>query len=147
MDNNEEALPGEGGRTHSIDQELARLMSPLYRGAHIDPSWRLDAECAAKVQESPDFIDLWFSEEDTVQAATATSVCFTCPVREKCLEWASATKQREGIWGGQPVSIRLKYKGKPHNYEALVNLPDPYETKNKKSRFHITNLGQGDSDE
>lgn len=142
MDNNEDDLAPDGGRTHSIDQELARLMSPLYKGSHIDPSWRNEAKCADIVQESPDLIDLWFQDENSVQSAAATSVCFTCPVREKCLEWASLTKQREGVWGGQPMSIRLKLKGKPHNYEELVGLPDPYATTNKKSRFHINNLGE-----
>ena len=144
MTDSEDELAPEGGRTHSIDQELARLMSPLYKGSHIDPSWRQQAACADTVQESPTFIDLWFEDEDSVKSATATSVCFTCPVRKTCLEWACATKQREGIWGGQPVSIRLKHKGKPHNFDELVNLPDPYVTMNKKSRFHISNLGDSE---
>lgn len=122
-------------------------MSPLHKGAHINPDWRNNAACADKAQESPDFIDLWFQEENSVKSAVATSVCFTCPMRKKCLEWASLTKQREGIWGGQPMSIRLKHKGRPHNYEELVELPDPYETTNKKSRFHINNLDTGDSTE
>jgi WhiB family redox-sensing transcriptional regulator len=29
-----------------------------------------------------------------------------CPVRQQCLEWAKATRQREGIWGGQTPEER-----------------------------------------
>lgn len=142
--------PSDGGkRTHSIDQELARLMSPMHRGSHIDPTWRTDSKCSVYVEESDYFLDAWFAPEDTTGASIASSICFTCPVREKCLEWASATKQREGIWGGQPPSVRLKHKGKPHNYTELVLLPNPYDTDSPKSRFHSSKLRvwDGETDE
>lgn len=31
---------------------------------------------------------------------TATAVCAVCPVREECLEYAIATRQPDGVWGG-----------------------------------------------
>lgn len=109
-------------------------------------SWRDEALCAKKIKESPYFLDLWFQEEQSLDAAIATSVCFTCPVRQECLKKACETRETEGIWGGQPSSIRLK-KGRVHNYLKLVNLPDPYETTDDKSRFHINNLGKGEDNE
>ena len=33
-------------------------------------------------------------------ADVAVAVCAACPVREECLEYAIATRQPEGIWGG-----------------------------------------------
>ncbi len=34
------------------------------------------------------------------QAERAKSVCFLCSVRAECLEWALATGQDAGVWGG-----------------------------------------------
>jgi WhiB family redox-sensing transcriptional regulator len=31
---------------------------------------------------------------------TAKSICAQCPVREECLEFAVATRQPDGVWGG-----------------------------------------------
>ncbi|MCL4442947.1 MAG: WhiB family transcriptional regulator [Actinobacteria bacterium] len=36
-------------------------------------------------------------EEDIL---SAKSVCEQCPVREACLEYALANRERYGIWGG-----------------------------------------------
>lgn len=111
-----------------------------------DFSWRHYAKCANKIQESPYFIDLWFKEEPDLDSSIATMLCFQCPVRKECLKRACETKETHGIWGGQPSSVRLK-KGRAHNYLKLVDLPDPYETTDKASPFHISNLGKGDDNE
>lgn len=37
------------------------------------------------------------SDEDAV---TAKSICGQCPVREACLEYALAYRERDGVWGG-----------------------------------------------
>ncbi|MGH8896249.1 MAG: WhiB family transcriptional regulator [Egibacteraceae bacterium] len=34
------------------------------------------------------------------QADRAKTVCAGCPVGDECLEWALATGQHDGIWGG-----------------------------------------------
>jgi WhiB family redox-sensing transcriptional regulator len=34
------------------------------------------------------------------QAEQAKAVCASCPVRVQCLDWALATGQDAGIWGG-----------------------------------------------
>ena len=55
--------------------------------------WRDQAECRDLD------VNLFFpvSEEDE---APAKDVCAVCPVREECLDWAIATRQSDGIWGG-----------------------------------------------
>ena len=111
-----------------------------------DFSWRNDALCAKKTQESPYFLDTWFQPEESLHSAIATSICFQCPVRKECLQRACEMKEIEGVWGGQPPSVRLK-KGRVHNYLKIVDLPDPYETTDENSKFHIKNLGRDDSDE
>lgn len=111
-----------------------------------DFSWRHNALCAKKIEESPYFLDTWFQDEQDLHSAIATSICFQCPVRKECLKKACEMKESEGIWGGQPPSVRLK-KGRVHNYLKLVELPDPYETTDKNSRHHTNNLGQGEDNE
>lgn len=38
--------------------------------------------------------------EDEADAAEAKAVCAQCSVRQACLEFALAHREREGIWGG-----------------------------------------------
>ena len=44
--------------------------------------------------------------EAVEQAEEAKAVCATCPVRLQCLEFAIATNQPYGIWGGANTSER-----------------------------------------
>jgi WhiB family redox-sensing transcriptional regulator len=37
------------------------------------------------------------SDEET---AEAQAICATCTVREPCLEYALASRERDGVWGG-----------------------------------------------
>lgn len=62
----------------------------------IDPediSWHLKASCLGV---DP---DLFFSEVDN-STTEAKSVCGGCVVREQCLEYALATNEQWGVWGG-----------------------------------------------
>ncbi|HEX9531028.1 MAG TPA: WhiB family transcriptional regulator [Acidimicrobiales bacterium] len=34
------------------------------------------------------------------EAEAAKEVCARCPVREACLEFALASRERDGVWGG-----------------------------------------------
>jgi len=126
--------------SHTVEHELARMMTPMNKGSHLDPTWREEALCAQMAKEDPYFLDLWFAPEETVSAATAASACFSCPVRTDCLEWASVTKQRFGIWGGQPAKVRLTHKQRPHDYGVLVELGNPYDTESPKSKYHVSKL-------
>lgn len=122
---------------------MARLMSPMLRAADWDQSWRDDAVCGEIVARDQRLQSLWFAPEDTTSCRAAVALCNACPVRVECLEWASQTKQRYGVWGGLPASVRLRH-GRPHDFKRLVLLPDPYETRNRRSRFHTSRLTNWD---
>jgi len=55
--------------------------------------------------------DLWFEAYFEKQAK---AVCATCPIRQKCLEYAISNKETEGVWGGLsgPERLKLTNKGK-----------------------------------
>ena len=42
---------------------------------------------------------VFFPVSDTF-AGEAKAICATCPVAEQCLEYAVATHQPDGVWGG-----------------------------------------------
>ncbi len=70
-----------------------------------EPSWREDAACSGSNA------DLFFPQgEDGSLAAPAKTVCAGCPVQEQCLQYALATNQTEGVWGGMtgPERRRLR---------------------------------------
>jgi WhiB family redox-sensing transcriptional regulator len=41
-------------------------------------------------------------------AGPAKAICATCPVREACLEYALAHRERDGIWGGATEKERRR---------------------------------------
>lgn len=55
--------------------------------------WRDDAACRGEDTA------LFFPDSEA-QGDAARAICTVCPVRRECLNWALATNQREGIWGG-----------------------------------------------
>lgn len=75
----------------------------IFTPATDDDSWRDDAACL----DMPG--DVFFpvrgnSRKDDptydAQIAEAKAICAGCPVRVDCLDWALATGQAFGIWGG-----------------------------------------------
>lgn len=69
--------------------ELAELMPEVEA-----PDWA-DALCA---QIGP---DLFFPEQGCTADATAAKwICGRCPLTTQCREWAIATRQEHGVWGG-----------------------------------------------
>ncbi len=59
-----------------------------------DPmAWRHQAACRG--------IDpAIFYPEDEEPGDAAKAVCLRCPVRQPCLEYALASRERDGVWGG-----------------------------------------------
>ena len=55
--------------------------------------WRSKAAC----RDSDVSVFFPAGEED---AGEAKAICAVCPVRDECLEWAMATRQDDGVWGG-----------------------------------------------
>ena len=58
-----------------------------------DDEWRLDALCAETDPEA-------FFPDKGGSTRDAKRVCAGCPVRAECLEFALASDERFGIWGG-----------------------------------------------
>lgn len=70
----------------------------------VDQPWAGHGRCRGM---DPDF---FFPEHgDTAQAAEAKKVCKQCVVRLDCLEWAIATKEQLGIFGGMSPRARRSY--------------------------------------
>jgi WhiB family transcriptional regulator, redox-sensing transcriptional regulator len=60
--------------------------------------WRNDAACR---DTDPDlFFPVGTTGPAVEQIASAKQVCFECPCRQACLDFALATNQDSGIWGG-----------------------------------------------
>lgn len=59
----------------------------------MNASWRNRAACRGI---DP---DIFFPVTDE-DAEPAKAICNACPVREACLEFALAAREREGVWGG-----------------------------------------------
>jgi len=57
--------------------------------------WRKHAAC-----QGLDVEIFYPATEDEADAAEAKAVCAECPVRQACLEFALAHREREGVWGG-----------------------------------------------
>jgi WhiB family redox-sensing transcriptional regulator len=76
------------------------------------PAWMRKAACARV-----GFPEWWFPGERGTDsnALVAKQICYTCPVRQQCLEFA--IKNREyGIWGGLTETERhppRKRRGRP----------------------------------
>jgi WhiB family redox-sensing transcriptional regulator len=61
-------------------------------------NWVQQARCR---DEDPElFFPIGSTGPAAVQVEAAKAVCLTCPVRLDCLEWALATAQDSGVWGG-----------------------------------------------
>ena len=60
--------------------------------------WLSQARCA---NEDPDlFFPVGSTGPFLEQIRRAKAICWLCPVKDECLEWALASDQRAGIWGG-----------------------------------------------
>ena len=66
--------------------------------ANADYTWRSLAVCRGT---DPDlFFPVGTTGQALVQIARAKEGCDECPVRVECLDYAIATNQDSGIWGG-----------------------------------------------
>ncbi len=57
--------------------------------------WRSKAACQGLDPEI-----FYPSSDDDLDAIPAKAVCAECPVREPCLEFALAVREKDGVWGG-----------------------------------------------
>lgn len=67
---------------------------------YYDEDWREHAACKG---ESPSV----FFFEDTSPNHEARRMCYTCPVRIDCLEYATEHEKDWGVWAGVTARVRL----------------------------------------
>jgi WhiB family redox-sensing transcriptional regulator len=72
-------------------------MEPL---KHYDEDWRRFASCKG---EDP----AMFFYEDTSPNHEARRMCYACPVRIDCLEYATEHEKDWGVWAGVTARVRL----------------------------------------
>ena len=65
----------------------------------MDLSWKLAGSCRMLST------DMFFPASDT-DAGPAKLVCESCPVEERCLEYALSVREPEGVWGGRTFTER-----------------------------------------
>lgn len=87
--------------------------------------WQAEGLCALPTNSQ--LVDYFFSKIPLEKYA-AKNLCFTCPVRQQCLQWALENKQIWGVWGGKDeVEIRralsVSYKGEEARRKRFPNCP------------------------
>lgn len=99
-----------GARGKSFQAEEAREGYPLTVLAHEllwepERGWRHDAAC-----RNLD-VDVFFPAEEAEEAThEAKAICAECPVADACLEYALATNQADGVWGGLDANERRRMR-------------------------------------
>jgi len=88
-------------------------------------NWQSEATCA---KPSNRYALDWFFSKYFKEKYAAKNMCFTCPVRSQCLQWALEHRQIWGIWGGRDeVDIRralsVSYNGEETRRRRFPNCP------------------------
>ena len=73
-------------------------MPPRRPASSGSPDWRAHAACRDTDPEL--FFPIGTAGPGQRQLDRAKQVCASCQVRTPCLEWALATGQEAGVWGG-----------------------------------------------
>jgi WhiB family redox-sensing transcriptional regulator len=89
------------------------------KGGLLD--WVHRARCK---DEDPElFFPIGTTGPAAVQIAAAKGVCMHCDVKSACLEWAMATGQDAGIWGGLSEEERRALRRARRRGEARRLVP------------------------
>ena len=78
-------------------QKVARFRS-TFVGRYDEGSWREEAAC--KDVSSAIFFPAGPAAGTPAATALARAICASCPVIDECLDFAVATNQQYGVWGG-----------------------------------------------
>lgn len=88
-------------------------------------NWQANAACANPSKEG--MRDAFFSK-DAKEKYDAKNLCFGCPVRNQCLQWALEHRQIWGIWGGKDEmeirrALSVSYKGEETKRRRYPHCP------------------------
>jgi WhiB family redox-sensing transcriptional regulator len=81
-----------------------RVHTPPRPAPGGSPDWRDQAACRDTDPEL--FFPIGNAGPALLQLDRAKQVCAVCPVRAPCLEWALASGQEAGVWGGTSENER-----------------------------------------
>ena len=112
-----------GAGSFSVGPLRARTMITFSATAALDrvylPDWRDDAAC---LKVDP---DLFFPDGDIrsarAQVKRAKLICRSCPVTAACLNWALASGQEAGIWGGLTEDERRRLHHRGRHFRSAAN--------------------------
>jgi WhiB family redox-sensing transcriptional regulator len=94
-------------RCHNQERVVSALATSLAL-SNADLSWRTEAACR---DTDPDlFFPVGTTGQALQQIEDAKAVCAACPVQGPCLEFALATNQDSGIWGGTSEEERRRLR-------------------------------------
>jgi hypothetical protein len=70
----------------------------------------------------------WFFSKEPKEKYAAKNLCFGCPVRKQCLQWALEHRQIWGIWGGKDEvemrrALSVSYKGEEARRRRYPHCP------------------------
>jgi WhiB family redox-sensing transcriptional regulator len=85
-------------------------MSLIWNRTHAwdDADWRSNAACRDTEPEL--FFPIGTTGMATEQIDSAKRVCHNCDAQKACLEFALATNQESGVWGGTTEDERRKLR-------------------------------------
>ena len=69
-----------------------------------DVDWRTGAACSGVDS------DMFFPASEEEDSSQAKAICAECPVQEACLQYALATNQTAGVWGGLDAGDRRRMR-------------------------------------
>ncbi len=88
-------------------------------------AWHDDAACAHPRNAH---MRKFFFSKMSKEKYMARNLCYTCPVRRQCLQWALDNKQIDGVWGGKDEgelrrALSVSYEGQEVRKKRFPNCP------------------------
>lgn len=88
--------------------------------AIVSSAWISHARCGQADGEA-------FFPDDVIDAEEARRLCGSCLVQAECLDWALATGERFGIWGGLDEDERRRLNQLMNQEAASAGPSTPHE--------------------
>ena len=101
---------------------VAKFADTIARDRHgADTGWQADAACAGIHSTDPKndpFFPHATTSSNEAEYVFAKMICAGCPVRNECAEFAIATHQTDGLWGGLSPRQRRRARGERRRIEG-----------------------------